>query len=428
MSRPLFRLVLVWAVVATVALLVLVVGRVGPAGDVALEEREAGPPEEAEPLPDRLTLARAGFDEIPGWREDSLAEALPALRRSCRAIGRLPASVPVAPGLAGEVGGRAGDWRSVCRRARQVGGDPEAVRAFFEAAWVPFAVGNRGESEGLFTGYYEPTLHGSRRRSDRYSVPLYTRPSELVSVDLGRFREDLEGRRIAGRLDGSRVVPFSDRSEIRRGALGGRGLELVWVDDPVDAFFLEIQGSGRVEMDDGSVLRLGYADQNGHPYFAIGRELIERGEIPREEMSMQAIRRWLEAHPEEADEVMEKNASYVFFRELSGEGPLGAQGVALVPGRSLAVDRSFHPLGAPMFVEATRPAPGEAEPVPFERLMIAQDTGGAIRGPVRGDVFWGPGDEAREIAGAMQNRGRLWILLPKEAVERGLPDEVLAEE
>lgn len=384
------------------------------------------PTPEPTPPPDRLDLAEASWGALPGWHADETAAALPALRRSCAVWRQRPAGDAV--GTAG-VAGTVADWLPLCDAVAAVpAGDHAAARATLERLARPVAVTNRGEATGLFTGYYEPTLRGSRTRGGPFQIPLYVRPPELVQVDLGRFREDLRGRRVAGRVVDGELLPYHDRSGIDEGALAGRGLELVWVDDPVDAFFLEIQGSGRVELAGGGTLRVGYAAQNGHPYTAIGRELVARGAMPLEQVSMQSIRDWLAANPREAVEVMRVNASYVFFRELTGEGPLGAQGVALTPGRSLAVDPRFLPYGPPLWLATTYPAaaPGE-EGAPLQRLMVAQDTGGAIRGPVRGDVFWGPGDEAAEIAGRMRQEGRLWLLLPRTvalpAVERDDPAE-----
>lgn len=342
---------------------------------------------------DGRVLTPATFADLPGWEEDDPSEALAAFLRSCRKM-----------------------ESAVCEAAARAG----SARTFFETHFQPFAVSDGGDPEGLFTGYYEPQLLGSRQRSDRYRVPLYIRPPDLVMVDLGDFREELEGQRIAGRVEEGDLVPYPDRRAIEGGALSGRELELVWVDDAVDAFFLQIQGSGRVRLDDGSdagsEMRVGYAAQNGHPYFAIGKDLVERGALRREEVSMQSIRRWLEKNPDLADDVMARNASYVFFEELKGEGPLGAQGVPLTPGRSLAVDRKHWTLGTPMWLDALAPAPREGEPDrPLRRLMIAQDTGGAITGVVRGDVFWGHGDEAAEVAGRMKHPGRMWVLLPAVA-------------
>ena len=273
------------------------------------------------------------------------------------------------------------------------------------------------QTEGLLTGYYEPSLRGSRTPSEVFRTPHYRKPPELVSVELGSFRVDLRGRRVAGQVSAGRLEPYPDRKELETGSLAGRGLELVWVDNEVDAFFLHIQGSGRVEREGGGELRLGYAGQNGHSYRAIGRELVDRGEMVLEEVSMQSIRAWLEANPEKASAVMETNPSFVFYRELAGDGPLGSQGVARTAGRSLAVDRSFVPLGLPVWVDSTLPPLGsQEEERPLRKLLVAQDTGGAIRGPLRGDVFWGHGDEAAEVAGRMRQVARMWLLLPRHLV------------
>lgn len=364
------------------------------------------------PTEDRLVLEPAKFEDLPGWREDALEEAVPAFLRSCQRIATLPDDEPVDDE---PFAGSARDWKPVCDEAAKLPrNDRPAARRFFETRFQPFSVRNNKNPLGLFTGYYEPLLHGSRKRGGQYTVPFYTRPPELVMVDLGRFREDLKGKRIAGKIEDGNLVPYPDRKEIDAGALAGRKLEIVWVDDPIDAFFLHVQGSGRVQLAEGGELRLGYAAQNGHPYTAIGRELIDRGAIPRDQVSLQTIRAWLEAHPGEAREVMEKNASYVFFQKLQGEGPLGAQGVPLTPGRSLAVDLKFMPLGVPVWLLSGVPSPREGEPDGrLHRLLITQDTGGAIRGPVRGDVFWGFGEEAEAIAGRMKHRGKLWVLLPR---------------
>lgn len=383
------------------------------AGGLWLWQRSV-PPEA--PPPDRLALSPAGFADLPGWRQDRLAEAVPALLRSCGVLLRLPADR--AMGLAGT----AGDWRQPCNAAAGLPpGDETAARAFFEREFQPFAASNNGDAQGLFTGYYEPSLRGSRQPGEGFAVPLLARPPDLVSVDLGLFREQLKGQRIAGRVVEGALRPFESRAEIEAGALAGRGLELVWVDDPVDAFFLHIQGSGRVELNDGGLMRVGYAAQNGHPYVAIGRHLLAIGAIAPGQVSMQSIRAWLAANPERAGEVMALNPSYIFFREIDGEGPLGAQGVPLTPGRSMAVDRQHLPLGVPLWLDGSHPSPGGDQPDrPLRRLFVAQDTGGAIRGPVRGDVFWGHEPDGAAIAGRMQHAGRWWLLLPRAVAERHL--------
>jgi membrane-bound lytic murein transglycosylase A len=368
---------------------------------------------------DHLVLIPGSYADLPGWDRDRLTAALPALRRSCA---RLMALSP-ARKLGGEGAASAGtvaDWQAVCAAAAAIRpGDEAAARSFFESELRPVAVRNGRKAMGLFTGYYEALLHGSRKRHDRFQVPIYRRPPELVMVDLGKFRPELSGQRIAGHVEEGNLLPYPDRAAIDEGALAGRGLEIAWVDDPVDAFFLHIQGSGRIQLAEGGELRVGYSGQNGHPYLAIGRELVSRGALDMEEVSMQSIRQWLTDHPDQAASVMRKNASYVFFQELAGDGPLGAEGVALTPGRSLAVDRRFIPLGVPVYLDARMPGLKEGDPDrALRRVLVAQDTGGAIRGPVRGDVFWGYGEEAADLAGRMKHPGTLWLLLPKAVVER----------
>ncbi|MGD9509890.1 MAG: murein transglycosylase A [Geminicoccaceae bacterium] len=362
---------------------------------------EAPPPE--------LTLTVVGFSDLPGWEQDQPDAALAAFRLTCGRWAKQADDKAV--GGQDDLAGTLGAWRAACDEARAASDS----RLFFETQFTPYAAANHADREGLFTGYYEPLLHGSRRQDGTYRYPLYRRPADLVSVDLGQFDPELKGRRIGGRVQDGRLVPYSDRAAIDRGALDGRGLELLWVDDQVDRFFLEIQGSGQVRLPDGATVRVGYADQNGRPYRAIGKDLIEIGAVPKEQMSMQAIREWLDANPGEAPAMMARNPSVVFFTELknlaAADGPLGAQGVPLTPGRSLAVDRKFLPLGVPIWLDTTVPMPGGDRPL--RRLVVAQDTGGAIRGPVRGDLFWGAGPEAEHLAGHMKSPGRLWLLLPR---------------
>ena len=367
--------------------------------------------------PHGVALERVEFTDLAGWAEDDPSGALQAFARSCAAIlARDPARSMGGAGFAGT----AGDWQPGCAEARAMveapGVDGAAARRFFERAFAPFRVLENGTPEGLFTGYYEPELRGALRPGGAYEVPLYARPPDLVEVDLGAFRGDLKGERIAGRVEGERFVPYADRAAIASGALSGDGLELVWVDDAVAAFFLHIQGSGRIVFEDGPARRIGYAASNGHVYYAIGRALVERGALGKDEVSLQTIRAWLGAHPDEAAAVMALNPSYVFFRWLPGDGsepgPLGAANVPLTPGRSLAVDRRILPLGAPLWIATSAPLPGGGE-APLRRLVIAQDTGGAIRGAVRGDLFWGAGADAERIAGHMRQTGSTALLLPR---------------
>jgi membrane-bound lytic murein transglycosylase A len=368
-------------------------------------------PPPAVPPPPRLVLDPVSFKDLAGWRQDSHGAALLAFLRSCRRFARWPETRPLGPG---GIAGRVGDWRPLCAEAGEVEArDHVVARQFFEARFTPLAVRQGEDADGLFTGYYEPLLSGSRRQSERYAVPLHRRPDDLVRADLGRFDAKLKGRRITGRVAKGRLVPYPDRAAIETKGLGEAAV-LLWVDSAVDAFFLHIQGSGRVRLDDGGEARVGYAGQNGRRYYAIGRELIKRGALTRQNVSMQSIRAWLETNPAEGAKVMRLNPSYVFFRELEGEGPIGALGVALTPGRSIAIDRRRLPLGVPVWLEASAPAADAAAPDrPLRRLMVAQDTGGAIRGAVRGDVFWGHGAEAAAVAGRMKHAGRWYLLLPK---------------
>jgi membrane-bound lytic murein transglycosylase A len=367
------------------------------------------------PPPPQLTLTPAAWTDLPGWRDDRVAEAQPALARSCARLARLAPATPV--GFAGT----AADWQAPCARlAALAPGDEAGLRAVLESAFQPWLAGDNGRPDGLFTGYYEPFLRGSRTRHGPFQTPIYRRPADLITVDLGEFRPNLKGERIAGRVESGKLKPYADRHAIEGGALGGKQLEMVWVDDPIAAFFLHIQGSGRIALDDGTELRVGYEAQNGHPYVPIGKELMNRGALARDDVSLQSIRAWLVAHPAEAAAIMDVNPSYVFFRAVTGEGPLGGEGVPLTPGRSLAVDRGILPYGVPLWLDAE----GPLQPQPrLQRLMVAQDTGGAIRGPVRGDVFWGHGAEAEERAGRMKSPGRYWLLLPR-SISPQLPKPV----
>lgn len=355
-------------------------------------------------LPAELTLAPTSFAELPGWSDDHAAMALATFVKSCAELDRRSDSAAVGPA---SLGMTAAAWRAPCAAARATAANDAAARAFFARQFIPYLAGNNGASTGLFTGYYEPLLHGARQPGGRYRTPLLKRPPDLVMVDLGRFRPAWHGERIAGRVVSGNLVPYPSRADIERGALDAKRLALFWVDDPADAFFLQVQGSGRVELPNGTQVQLGYDGQNGQPYVAIGKVLVARGALDPDNVSLQSIRAWMSAHPDQAPALMDQNPSYVFFREQPGDGPIGSEGVVLTPGRSLAVDRDFIPLGAPVFLDANDN--GTA----LRRLMVAQDTGGAITGPVRGDVFWGFGPEAEARAGSMRADGRYFLLLPK---------------
>lgn len=372
-----------------------------PEPTTAPEATVAQPPAQAPAPPapyvtDRLVASR--WDALPGWQTDNLREAWPAFIASCLALKSRP------------------EWQGVCWDATQVAShDSGTLRGFFESHFDPWLVrAAEGAEQGLVTGYYEPLLRGSRSRNERYRFPLYSPPDDLVSVELSSLFPELEGKRVRGRLQGNRVVPYYTRGEIEGAQAPLRGRELIWVDDAVELFFLHIQGSGRIRLESGQIVRIGYADHNGHPYRSIGKLLVERGELEPEKASMQSIQGWARKNPELVPKVLAANPGYVFFRELPDglAGPIGSLGVALTGGRSIAVDPQHVPLGAPVYLATTRPN----SPEPLNRLVLAQDTGSAIKGPARADFFWGFGAEAGELAGRMRQPARMWILLPKDFV------------
>lgn len=342
-------------------------------------------------------LRPVAFSSLPGWERDDLRDAWPAFLASCDVMVRRP------------------EWKEPCSVARTVdSGSTQAIRVFFEAFFMPQQVFNPdGTDNGLVTGYYEPLLNGSRKRGGPYQTPLHKVPDDLLTVDLGSIYPELKNMRLRGKLSGNKVVPYPARAELAQsGALTGS--ELIWVDNPIDAFFLQVQGSGRVQIaDTKETVRVAYADQNGHPYRSIGRYLVDKGELTMDQASAQGIKAWLAANPKRQQELLNANPGYVFFKEEKltdpRKGPKGAMGVPLTPQRSVAVDPNYIPLGAPVFLSTTQPGSN----VPLQRMVVAQDTGGAIKNAVRADFFWGFGAEAGEKAGRMKQRGMLWVLLPK---------------
>lgn len=354
------------------------------------------------------TFEALAWHEIKGWIDDDHAEAFSAFLASCRPILR---SSPKARAERGETNRAL--FETCGRAVAAVPLDETGARAFFEQNFRPVKLAPQGETEGFFTGYYEPVVEGARWPSDTYTTPLYRRPPNLVTQRLRRSgSKGKAGKRVVKRA----AAPYYDRTQIEEGALAGRELEIVWLKDPIDAFFAEIQGSVRVRLEDGKVIRLNYADKNGHPYFAVGSVLIQRGIVTKEEISMQKIREFMEQNPEEGKALRRMNKSYVFFRETDLEEhdeAIGAQGISLTAARSIAVDRKIHTYGMPVFVNALLPIVSEKPDTWFRRLMIAQDTGGAIKGAGRGDIFFGTGAAAGEASGALKCAGRLTALLPK---------------
>jgi membrane-bound lytic murein transglycosylase A len=352
-------------------------------------------------VPVSARFVPVSWSRLPGWRADDVVAAWPALVSSCSVIHRKP------------------EWQSFCSALVATSpGDAEFARSFLEQHLTPYRVervtGRKRDTTGLITGYYEPLLRGSRERTDLFATPLYRRPADLLVVELSEVIPELKGKRVRGRLEGNKVVPYFSRAATREApALGGH--EIVWIDDALDAFLLEVQGSGRVQLTTGETIRLQYEDQNGHPYRSIGRYLADQGAMPLDQVTMPAIRGWLASNPHRLQEVLDSNPSVVFFREAPladpSVGPRGAQAVPLTAGRSIAVDPKFVPLGAPVFLSTSQPS----SEVPLQRLVVAQDTGGAIRGPVRADLFFGFGAGAGAQAGLMKQDGEMWLLWPKGA-------------
>ena len=358
-----------------------------------------------------VRLEPRAFAVLQGWNNDDQRGALSAFLISC---GRIKKMVPkkLIAGSANIPGGTAADWAPACMAAEKINGTNRAeVKQFFEIWFTPYLVTDQGGdgASGLFTGYFEPELKGSLKQGGAYQTPLYTRPPDLISVSLGAFDDDLSGTTIWGRVENGRLKPYAGRKAIENGTSGIMLKPLAWALDPVEAFFLHVQGSGRIRLEDGSVMRLGFAGKNGLKYRSIGRLLIDRGEIPADRLTMDSIAQWVRANPEKGRALIQENPSFIFFRSLTGPGPIGAGGYALTPGRSLAVDRRYLPLGVPLWLETAHPLDKSRA---FNRLMVAQDSGGAIKGVVRGDIFFGAGADARAMAGNMKRAGRYFILLP----------------
>jgi membrane-bound lytic murein transglycosylase A len=361
--------------------------------------------------------------DIAGWSYDDHLAAYRAFRASCRpiaaqhALPATPSATPKALGIS---------LREPCRAAWAAEiSDNATARAFFEEHFVPLQISRLGEDAGFVTGYYEPILEGSRTKTDVYNVPVYRRPSNLFVRGFSQDSADLPNKGQVFRKIGRRkLVPYYDRGEIEDGAIAGRGLEICWLKDQTDLLFAQIQGSARIHLQDGSTLRINYDAHNGYPYTAVGRVLIDRGIIPKEEMSMQKIREWMEQNPDGAKELRRENRSYVFFRQVQlsdKDEAVGAQGVPLTPGRSIAVDKALHVYGTPFFIAGELPIESERSKTPFQRLMIAQDTGSAITGPARADLYFGAGADAGKVSGRLRHNMRFVMLVPKslDPIARG---------
>ncbi len=360
------------------------------------------------PMPEpKVTFAPASYVDLPGWKSDDHLAALKTFLTSCGKV------VKAAKADTSGTSPTAALARA-CRAATAIDKPTrDSARAFFEAQFVPHRVVQRGK-RGLLTGYYEPVLKGSRTAEGRFQTPIYRRPPDLVNVVAETQRASMPDGLTHVRKTASGIEPYPTRAEIEQGALKGKGLELLYLADPVDTFFMHIQGSGRIELPDGTTVRVNYDGKNGHPYTSIGRYLIKKGLLPADTMSLQALRKWLRADRARGQKVMWQNASFIFFRELKGhdaEGPLGALAVPLTPGRSLAVDTGYHTLGTPIYVAAPT-LKHATKKGSFNRLMVAQDVGSAIKGPERGDIYFGSGGKAGRLAGITRNEGSFFVLLP----------------
>ncbi|RTL54143.1 MAG: lytic transglycosylase [Bradyrhizobiaceae bacterium] len=371
--------------------------------------------------------APLSWSDVTGWSDDDLLAAFKTFRVSCAPVAAQSGPPPDDKFLGNAL-------REPCKAARGAqitNGD--AARVFFEQNFVPLQISRLGDDAGFVTGYYEPVVEGSRTRSDVYNVPVYRRPSNLFVRGYTQDSPSLPNKGQVFRKIGRRkLVPYYDRAEIEDGKIAGRGLEIVWLKSQTDLLFMQIQGSARIKLEDGSQVRVNYDAHNGYPYTPIGRVLIERGIIPKEQMSMQRIREYMEQNPGAADELRRQNKSYIFFREVplsEKDEAVGAQGVPLTPGRSIAVDKSLHLYGTPFYIDAMLPIESDTSSTPFRRLMVAQDTGSAIVGPARADLYFGAGPDAGRVAGRIKNAARFVLLLPKDldpaarAKTIPLPDE-----
>jgi membrane-bound lytic murein transglycosylase A len=347
-------------------------------------------------VPDYGLLKPADWQDLEALSKDDVTKAWPAWQLGCAVLKVKPA------------------WQAVCNEADKLNNPSSmAIVDYFKKNFAVYRTSNLdGSTSGLITGYYEPVIEGSRNKNDKYRFPVYARPDDLITVELASIYPELANKRVRGRVVGTKLIPYYNRSEIEADTSPLQGREFLWVDDQIDLFFLQIQGSGMVHLENGEKMHIGYADQNGQAYQSIGRLLIDKGELTADKASMQGIKDWARNNTGKLRELLNANPSYVFFRELPTglPGPIGALGSPILAERVVAIDPRFVPLGAPIFMSTNLPNSNK----PLNRLMMAQDTGGAIKGGVRADFFWGSGPDAGKMAGSMKQSGRIWVLLPKD--------------
>lgn len=368
--------------------------------------------------PPKLTLKETEFSSLEGWQNAGHGQAFSAFLKSCDTLVPRPGYL-IPDDFKTENFTRS--FKDACAKALEgqdfYGGDDTKARQFFEEAFVPYKMRQGWTKKGKITGYYEPLMQASLEPGPDYPYPLYASPNDQIRVDLSKFREGLTGT-IVGRIEGNQFLPYYTRRDINEGALSGKGLEILYARDPIDVYFLQVQGSGRAQLPDGSIIGVGYAGKNGHANTLAGGTLIRAGELTREEVSMQSIRQWFDDNPERIFEILHEDDSYVFFTITGSAGPFGSSGAELTPEHSLAIDPAFAPMGLPVFIDGESPALDNSDDAqPLRQLLIAQDTGGAIKGVIRGDIFWGRGEKATYLAGHMNNEATFTLLLPKGALE-----------
>lgn len=384
---------------------------------------------------DNLVLSQTRFSKLEGWNNDNLLEAFNAFKHSCKKIVNQPDEISMGGKLVSAIGieplaGIVGDWKYICKDALSADiQDNNLSKLFFQKWFLPFAISNgktdstffRGDDLGLFTGYYEPLVKGSMIKNYQYNEPLHEFPKHYIKVDLTNFFPKSNDKYIIGKINNGNLIPADTRKQIYEGALENKANVLVWLKSPIDSFFLHIQGSGVIELSNGSYVRVGYAGNNGYKYYPIGKKLIELGHISKEKMSMQEIRKWLKLNPKKMNNLFNINKRYIFFKEIKSGFPLGSFGVPLTPGRSLAIDKRWIAMGVPVWLSAAQ-TKDYSKDFNFNRLMITQDTGSAIKGIVRGDIFYGNGKLASDLAGRTNHLGRYYILLPRKLIQNRIKD------
>jgi membrane-bound lytic murein transglycosylase A len=360
-----------------------------------------------------VSFNKVSFSQLPHWKQEDLTNAFLAFKHSCTEILKRNPYIALNHIMQS---GTVETSQMICNAAIKINQpNPINTKEFFETWFQPYSVKSNLTNDHLFTGYYIPLLHANLKKDHKYTIPIYGLPRDLIKINLSSFNNHLPNKTLIGKLQKDHLIPYPDRTAISHGIIINSAPILAWADNPMDVFFAQIQGSMFIELPNKQKLLLGYAGTNGHPYTAIGKVLLEKNILKKDEISMQSIRAWFEKNPDQLSPILNCNASYIFFKWLTIQEPIGTEGVPLTPGRSLAVDTHYISLGTPIWLSTSIPSNNDNKLEPFQHLLIAQDTGGAIKGAVRGDIYWGTGEEAAFLAGHMQSTGQYWILLPKKS-------------